>query len=136
MIPFFGPIIKIGKGTTACDVKVFFNEGQWDIDQAIAEPDLVINPLVIQVKPRPKKPEIPYCGISKINILDLVLLNAPNTVQSVKEAGKLGNSAHAVIKVLIQVQSTVHIPKHVVWNFAKAKFQDMKNEFDSLASTF
>ena len=26
------------------------------------------------------------------------------------------------------MQSTVHIPKHVVWNFAKAKFQDMKNE--------
>ena len=66
------------------------------------------------------------------NILDLVFSNVPNLIQSLKEAGKLGNSDHTALEVVIQADNTIKIPKHTVWNFAKAQFQEMKYELYSI----
>ena len=66
------------------------------------------------------------------NILDLVLSNVPNLIQSLKEAGKLGNSDHTALEVVIQADNTIKIPKHTVWNFAKARFQEMKYELSTI----
>ena len=66
------------------------------------------------------------------NILDLVLSSCPNLIHSVEEIGKLGNSDHLAIEILIQAQTVSHMRKHKHWNFSKAKFQDMKVELASI----
>ena len=62
------------------------------------------------------------------NILDLVLSNIPNRVQSVSEHGKIGNSDHFVICAEIEAAVPAAPPKRTTWNYAKAKFADMRNE--------
>ena len=62
------------------------------------------------------------------NLLDLVLSNIPNRVRQVIEKGKLGNSDHVIICTEIDACWLTKPPKHTVWNFALAKFEEMGKE--------
>ena len=64
------------------------------------------------------------CG----NILDLVISNIPNRIHSILDSGKLGNSDHCIILTDIEATFTPHVPKHEVWDFKYAKFEEMRDE--------
>ena len=60
------------------------------------------------------------------NILDLVMSNIPNRVTSATENGKLGNSDHCIIITEVEAMVSTHVPKHTVWNFRQANFDEMR----------
>ena len=66
------------------------------------------------------------------NLLDLVLSNIPNRMVRVEERGKLGNSDHFMIFAEIEACYSARTQKHIVWNFAKAEFQEMGNKLRSI----
>ena len=62
------------------------------------------------------------CG----NILDLVISNIPSRINSISDCGKLGNSDHCIICTEVDATFTPHIPKHELWNFKFAQFEEMR----------
>ena len=58
--------------------------------------------------------------------------NIPNRVIDVTECGKLGNSDHAMIETTIHGSLSLHIPRHQVWDFKKAKFDEMKDKLKNI----
>ena len=66
------------------------------------------------------------------NTLDLVLTNVPNRILNVCEHGKLGNSDHVIICTDLETVIPPYLPKHVTWNYAKAKFADMRREIQTI----
>jgi hypothetical protein len=63
------------------------------------------------------------CG----NTLDLVLSNMPNLVSNIADCGVLGNSDHSMICTELDMPFTAHAPKHVVWNYKQASFEEMRS---------
>ena len=60
------------------------------------------------------------------NILDLVISNIPDRVNSTQDLGKLGNSDHCIILTEVEGSIPTHIPSHSVWNFRLARFDEMR----------
>ena len=86
--------------------------------------DTVLDKFLIQ--------HVDFCTHNNGNILDLVLSNIPNLIQSVKDTGKLGNSDHILIETVVESPLLIHNKDLQTWDYKKANFEALRNDLHSM----
>jgi Reverse transcriptase (RNA-dependent DNA polymerase)/Endonuclease-reverse transcriptase len=68
----------------------------------------------------------------KGNILDLVVTNCAERIISIAEGGKLGNSDHCIIEIVVDIGRKKNAPTRKIICWDKADFMQMKRELSSV----